>query len=80
VTLRGEFSMARDIYRRTANQEVHELGPRKTKRRIKISHRGNKSDPPRRMKMSDWYRERSLSSGRGINPGHTYSHRGSNHF
>jgi formate hydrogenlyase subunit 6/NADH:ubiquinone oxidoreductase subunit I len=34
-------------------QEVHELGPRKTKRGIKISRRGTKSDPPRRMKFRE---------------------------
>jgi len=33
-------------HRRTAEQEVHELGPRKTKRGIKISRRGIKSEPP----------------------------------
>ena len=34
-----------------AQQKVHELGPRKTKRGIKISRRGIKSEPPRRMKQ-----------------------------
>jgi hypothetical protein len=37
-------------HRRTAQQKVHELGPRKTKRGIKISRRGIKSEPPCRMK------------------------------
>ena len=32
-------------HRRTGEQEVHELGPRKTKRGIKISRRGIKSEP-----------------------------------
>ncbi|MHC2584187.1 hypothetical protein [Bradyrhizobium diazoefficiens] len=34
-----------------AEQEVHELGPRKTKAGIKLSRRGTKSDPPRGMKI-----------------------------
>jgi len=38
-------------HRRTAEQKVHELGPRKTKRGIKISRRGIKSDPPRRIRI-----------------------------
>jgi DNA-binding transcriptional regulator YhcF (GntR family) len=36
--------------RPVAEQGIHELGPRKTKRGIKISRRGIKSEPPCRMK------------------------------
>jgi hypothetical protein len=50
--------MASDVvglrcHRRTSEQEVHELGPRKTKRGIKISRRGIKSDPSRRVKQPE---------------------------
>jgi hypothetical protein len=38
---------------RTAQQKVHELGPRKTKRGIKISRRGIKSEPPRGVKQPE---------------------------
>jgi hypothetical protein len=37
---------------RTGQQEIHELGPRKTKRGIKISRRGIKSEPACGMKSS----------------------------
>ena len=37
-------------HRRTGEQEIHELGPRKTKRGIKISRRGIKSEPACGMK------------------------------
>jgi hypothetical protein len=40
-------------HRRTSEQEVHELASRKTKRGIKISRRGIKSEPPRGMKSSE---------------------------
>jgi hypothetical protein len=39
-----------DVTGELPSKEVHELGPRKTKRGIKISRRGIKSDPPRGMK------------------------------
>ena len=67
-------------HRRTGQQEVHELGPRKTKRGIKMSRRGIKSEPPeheiRRKEPHgavNWYREGSIGDGRGINLRHTYS-------
>jgi hypothetical protein len=40
-------------YRRTAKQEVHGLGTRKTKRGIKISRCGIKSEPPNWMKTGE---------------------------
>ena len=49
VELRGHWG--------AAQQKVHELGPRKTKRGSKISRRGIKSEPPCRMKR----REKSLT-------------------
>ena len=39
--------------RRTRKQSVHAMGPRKSKRGIKISRRGIKSEPPRGMKRDE---------------------------